>query len=60
MAALEFKILAKRQDLRDLLKYALQQAPVYLPVIRNLKAEILICDAALQQLSFRRARTHLG
>lgn len=60
MDVLEFKILAKRQGLKDQLRYALRQAPIFLRVIRELKAEILICDAALLQLSFQRAKARLG
>lgn len=60
MDTLEFKILAKRQELRDTLRFALSQAPVFLPVIRVLKAEISICDRALVKLSQRRARAQLG
>lgn len=60
MDALEYKILAKRQGLRDLLQYAMRQSPVYLPIIGSLKYEISVCDCALRQLSFRRTQVRLG
>jgi len=59
MEALEFKILTKRRELQDLLSYALNQSPVYLPVIKSLKVEIKLCDAALVKLSLKR-RLQLG
>jgi len=60
MEALEYKILAKRQVLRDLLRFALQQAPVYLPVVRDLRYELTVCDCALRQLYFKRTQARLG
>lgn len=60
MDALEYKILTKRQTLRDLLRYALKQSPVLLPVIRELKFEISVCDLAIRQLNFKRTRAALG
>ena len=60
MEALEFQILSKRQQLRDLLTFALKQAPVFLPMVKKLKNEISVCDLALTQLHSRRAKARLG
>lgn len=50
---LEYRILSKRQALRDLLRYALTQSPVFLSVIKDLRFEISVCDCALMELNRR-------
>lgn len=61
MEALEYKILAKRQELRDVLNYALSQHTVFLPVIRQLRTSISLCNQALVQLYRKRAmKARLG
>lgn len=42
--------MAKRQQLRDLLVYALAVNPVFLPIVKDLRLEISVCDYALQKL----------
>lgn len=54
MERTEYQILQKRQQLRDLLVYALAQAPVSLNAIRALKSDIQICDYVLCELVTRR------
>lgn len=55
MDALDYRILTKRQELRDLLRFALSQSTVFLPMVRDLKLEISVCDCALNKLYRRHA-----
>lgn len=43
----ELQILRKKQQLRNLLTYAVKQSPVFLFLIRDIKAEIDFCDCML-------------
>lgn len=40
----------KRQELRDLLRFALSQNIVFLPLVKDLKLEISVCDCVLEKM----------
>ena len=60
MEGLEFKILAKRQDLRDLLVLELSQSVIYLPKVTLLRSQINLCDYVLDQLTLPKQMSLLG
>jgi len=60
MESLEYKILSKKQELKDLLTFALSQTPIYLPVVKEIRYELTMCERALKQLYSRRVYTQLG
>jgi len=55
MEALELNLIAKKQELEDVLTYALNHAPVYLTVVKKLKEDIEFCDLALKELRSKKA-----
>jgi len=60
MDDLEFKILSKRQDLRDLLLCELKQVVVSLRKVNTLKAQISMCDSFLDILTSTKQLSKTG
>lgn len=60
METIEYRILQKRQQLKDLLNFALKQNPAHLTLIKELKSDISVCDYAIFCILNHKTKYKLG
>lgn len=60
MENVELQILRKKQQLRTLLIYVSKQSPIFLFLIRDIKAEIDFCDYMLVEFYAQKANIKIS